>query len=82
MSAFSHSSASATRAASVTPSDTADMARAPVGLYIGGGGDVAVEMVGGGTVTFVAVAGAVLPIQPRKVLATGTTATGIIALYN
>lgn len=53
------------------------------GLYVGGTGDVAVKMVGdGGTVTFATVpAGVILPICVTQVLSTGTTATGIIALW-
>jgi hypothetical protein len=68
-------------AASVTTSDTApiDPTRA---LYVGGAGDVKVDMQGGGTVTFAAVpAGSILPIRAVRIYATGTTATTIIALY-
>lgn len=49
------------------------------GLYVGATGDVAVEMVGGGTVTFVGVQG-VLPVRPRRVLSAGTTAASIVVL--
>lgn len=66
----------------VTPHDTNDIFPAR-GLYVGVGGNVAV-IAGGDTaaVTLVGVnAGTILPIRVRRVLATGTTATSIVALY-
>lgn len=55
------------------------------GLYVGGSGNVTVEMLNpeslSATVTFSAVpAGTVLPIAVERVLQTGTTATNIVAL--
>jgi hypothetical protein len=51
-----------------------------LGLYVGGTGDVKVDLVGGGTVTFKAVpVGTILPVQVTKVYATGTTATFLVA---
>ena len=51
-------------------------------LYVGGAGNVAVRFVDGSTVTFTAVpAGMILPVHVDRVLATGTTATGIVGLY-
>lgn len=51
-------------------------------LYVGGAGNVAVTMQGGGNLTFVGVAaGTILPIACTTVLNSGTTATNIIALY-
>ena len=49
------------------------------GLYVGTTGNVAVEMVGGGSVTFVGIQG-VLPVRPRRVLTAGTTASDIVVL--
>lgn len=50
-------------------------------FYVGGTGDLAVTMHGGGDATFVGLpAGTILPINAATVLQTGTTATGIIAL--
>jgi hypothetical protein len=55
-------------------------------LYVGVGGDVALlpedqNAVSGAAVTFKnAPSGSVLPIQGKKVLATGTTATNILGL--
>jgi len=72
----------AANALSVTPSDGADLAKSTRALYVGVAGDVAVNMVGGTSVTFVAVpAGSVLPIRVARVLATGTTAGSIVGLY-
>ena len=55
-------------------------------LYVGGDGDVAVEMAGGemtdATVVFSgALAGSTIPIRCTQVNATGTTATNIVALW-
>jgi hypothetical protein len=71
-------------AAAVTPDDGNDL---PNGLtravYIGGAGDVTVNMASTGTaITFKAVpVGTVLPIRAARVKATGTTATLILALW-
>lgn len=51
-------------------------------LYVGGAGNVEVKTAGGDKVTFSNVAeGFVLPVNVIQVFATGTTATGIIALW-
>jgi hypothetical protein len=47
----------------------------------GGGGNISVVDATGNTLTIAVVAGACLPIGVKRVRATGTTATGIIALY-
>ena len=69
----------------VTPSDTADL---PYGspcryIYVGGAGNVAVKLANDtAAITFVAVpVGTVLPVMAIKVMATGTTATNLLALY-
>lgn len=77
------------RAAAVTPSNTTDIPVVTGGtsnngcvLYIGGYGDVKVDTVGGDTVTFVGILGGTFfPVQVRRVYATGTTATNIVALW-
>lgn len=52
------------------------------GIYVGTTGNVAVTMANNDAVTFIAVqAGTVLPIRIKRVNASGTTATSIIALY-
>lgn len=74
--------AQATDAAAVTPSDTNDLAMVATALYIGTQGDVVViTLVGGETVTFKAVVGW-LPVIVTRVLATGTTASNIVAVWN
>jgi hypothetical protein len=68
----------------ITPDDNNDLVNhAFRGLYIGGAGNIKVDMEGSGTaVLFSAVpAGTILPIQVRRVYSTGTTATLIVALY-
>jgi hypothetical protein len=64
----------------VTPSDTTDLPFATIGLRIAGAGNVAVHDASGNATTITGVlAGETLPIVAVRVLATGTTATGIIA---
>jgi hypothetical protein len=51
-------------------------------LYVGGSGNVAITTIGGDQITFNAVpAGTMLPIQVRRLRATGTTATLVNALW-
>lgn len=64
----------------VTPSDSTTLSGVRA-LYIGVTGDVAVQTRRRGTsVVFKAVPVGILPVQCVKVLATGTTATDILAL--
>lgn len=65
----------------VTPDNDADLAFRTRGLWVGGLGNVAVQWPNGTSTTFTAVpAGTLLPIRVDRVLATGTTATNIVAL--
>jgi len=75
-------SAPAHGAVAVTPGNSTDI-RPTRSLFVGGTGDVTVDMATEGTnVTFTAVpAGSILPIQVTRVYSTGTTATFIVALY-
>lgn len=81
----------------VTPSDTKDVTNstgdaAPnyaKALYVGVTGDVAIVAAGdngnsgnGTSVTFKAVPVGWFPIQVRRIMATGTTATNIVGLYD
>lgn len=78
-------------ALAVTPSDTANLVppsgdanKATRALLVGGAGTAQVDMADGTTVTltFPATAcGLLLPIAVRKVHATGTTATAMVAFY-
>lgn len=70
------------QAKAVTTSDTVDL---PFGLcdalYVGGAGIVVAVLEDNSTVQLTAVAGSILPIRLRRVNATSTTATLMVALY-
>ena len=53
------------------------------GIYVGGAGDVSVNMtsIGSAVIFKAAAAGSILPIQAAKVNTTGTTATNLLVLY-
>jgi hypothetical protein len=82
----------ALNAESVTPNNSADLTLSGgtisegsnngACIYIGTGGDIQVTMLGGQVVIFANVPdGTFLPIQVRRVWATNTNATDILALY-
>lgn len=74
--------APAANAAAVTPSDTVDLTNTSRAVYVGGAGDLKVDMADQGTVTFSGVpAGTVLPIRVTRIYNTGTAATNILVLY-
>lgn len=63
-------------------SNTVNLEHPAVELYIGGAGDIKVDMAGGAAgVTFVGVGVGRFPISVTRVYLTGTTATGIVVLY-
>lgn len=63
-------------------SDSVDLAINTRAIYVGTAGDVKVNMVGGGTVTFKNVpAGSLLPIRVQRLWSTGTAVTDCIGLY-
>lgn len=65
----------------ITPSNDTDLAVNAAGIYVGVTGDVKLITEQGTTLTFKAVpAGTVVPMDTRRVLATGTTATVLIGL--
>lgn len=70
----------ARRHAVITPSDTDELIGVRA-VVINGAGDIAIEAVGGGTVTYTIEAGTQLNLRARRILATGTTATNIVAWY-
>jgi hypothetical protein len=82
---FQNSSPSLTGPAShgfaVTPSDSTLLSETTRGIYVGTGGTIAALMLSGASVSFPAVpSGAILPVRLTKIMATGTTASGIVAL--
>jgi hypothetical protein len=72
----------ASRLRTITPSDTAPLPLASKAIYVGGTGDITIVAVSDAqAVTLPAVpAGTVLRIRAAKVMATGTTATNLVAL--
>jgi hypothetical protein len=64
----------------VTPNNALDLP-IPGILYVTGAGDVKVAMVGEGEITLAVEDAKFVPIQVRKVFATGTNATGIYVFY-
>lgn len=67
----------------VTPSDTVDLPRGlSLALWVGAVGNVAAVMQNGVVVMFNAVpAGTWLPLAVKRINATNTTASAIVALY-
>lgn len=66
---------------SVTPDDNNDLDSVPRGLIATGAGDIAIQDGNGNNITITVSAYEVLDFSPVRVLSTGTTATGIYALY-
>ncbi len=72
----------ARQAAVVTPDDIADLVNTSRSIYVGTAGDISVHMIGqSSAVIFKAVPVGILPIRADRVLATGTTAADIVALW-
>lgn len=69
-------------AMTIVPSDSTDLPHVSRAIYVGQGGDLAVEMADGDVTTFEAVpGGSVLPIRVKRVRNTATTANAIISLW-
>lgn len=69
----------------ITPSDSADLADTPKGIYVGTGGDLALIAAGAPANAAAVVfrnlpSGALLPVRTRRIAATGTTAADLLAL--
>lgn len=75
--------APATRAVAVTPNDSTDLTVFARALYVGVGGNITLDTVGGDSaVAFVGVpAGSILSVRTQRVRLTGTTASDILALW-
>jgi hypothetical protein len=79
--AFPDQDARSNSAAAIVPSDEDDIPATIKGVYVGGSGTI-VAIINGAVVTFTgAQAGTILPIETTRINDTGTTATGLIALY-
>lgn len=75
-------SSPAVDAVAVTPNDGADLPTMARSLYIGAAGNVVVTTANGTQTTFVGLpAGYILPLFVKRVWATNTTATSIVAMY-
>jgi len=79
-------SSPATRATAIVPSDANDLIDIPKGIFVGAGGDI--TMVGLNApasatgITWKNVpAGSLIPFRARRIMATGTTAANMLALY-
>ena len=70
------------RAVAITPSDATNFTEGAChAIYVGGAGAI-VAIVSGVAVTFSgALAGTIIEIRATRVNATGTVATGLVALY-
>ena len=72
----------ASSGAGVTPSDSGELPQVSRALYVAQGGDLALELASGAQVTLGGVpSGTVLPVRARRVRASGTTASGVVALW-
>jgi hypothetical protein len=67
---------------SITPSDTVNLPAGCRGIYVGGAGNVVAVGDDNASVTFTAIpVGTFMPIAARRINATNTTATLLIALF-
>lgn len=65
----------------VTPDNATDLKNTTRGVWVGGAGNLNVDMANGDTVLFSGIAaGTFLPIQVKRIRSTSTTATLIVAL--
>lgn len=66
----------------ITPSDSTSFSFGYTrGIYVGGAGNLSVEMANGTVVFYSVNAGTVLPLRVTRVNSTGTTATNLVGLY-
>lgn len=73
--------APASHGAALVPSDSTALGRSTRAIYVGTAGDLAVRLVSGDEVTLTSViAGMIYPVRVTHVLATGTTAGGLVGL--
>jgi len=70
----------ATRLTEITPSDATELAIATRAISVAEAGFIQLVTTGGDTGRVFVAAGVPFPIRARQVLATGTTASGIVGL--
>lgn len=63
----------------ITPDDDTDLPNMAISLYITGAGNISIITAAGNPQTVAVTDFSILPVGVRRVLATGTTATGIHA---
>ena len=68
-------------AAAVTPNDSTDLNEITTSIYVGTAGTLKVTMVDGSVVTYGAIAAGRHPLRVKRVWATGTSATNIVAEF-
>ena len=69
------------RHAAVTPSDTVNFTELPKAVFVGVAGNVVAIDDTDTAVTYAMAAGSFLPIRPKRINSTSTTATGLVAIY-
>jgi hypothetical protein len=68
-------------AAALTPDDVTPLSDPVRALYVGGGGSLRARMVSGAVVDFADMpGGAIYPLRLSQIMASGTTATGLVGL--
>jgi len=68
--------------AMIVPDDGGDLAHVTRAIYVGTGGQIAAQLASGSTITLAAVpGGTLLPLRIRRVMATGTSAGDLVALW-
>lgn len=74
--------AAAQHYAPIVLSDTVDLPYRPRGIWVGAGGTIVAVRDDGVAVAFAGTApGSVLPIRPKRINATSTTAANLVALF-
>ncbi len=72
----------AREAMSVTPNDAVDITHTSRAIYVGVSGDITVHMADETTaVVFKSVPAGILPVRVDRILATGTSASDLVALW-
>lgn len=71
----------ASKLSAIIPDDTTDLPEACRALNVAGAGTIALVTVDGSTATVFVAAGIAFPVRARRILATGTTATSIVAMW-